>query len=204
MTIPLERSLAVLWAGGLLIRLNGDRRVPIELRRIATSIARHFPTIEDVEHAATLSLLGDHGGMFEHPRNCPNWQEKCPGPPLTHRTRLNWPSHGDDDGVSDKVNPADDANYTTATDDLANHLVSVEHARQVFLERAKRLLVSVASRHPTIAEALSKLGLSEEQAAEWLLRPAFDDRTKNAAQLLVEDRCCDVHDRIMRLIAGHY
>ncbi|MCE2943589.1 MAG: hypothetical protein LW828_02520, partial [Xanthomonadaceae bacterium] len=74
MTIPLERSLAVLWAGGLLIRLNGDRRVPIELRRIATSIARHFPTIEDVEHAATLSLLGDHGGMFEHPRNCPNWQ----------------------------------------------------------------------------------------------------------------------------------
>jgi hypothetical protein len=37
--------------------------------------------------------------MFEHPRNCPNWQEKCPGPPLTHRTRLNWPSEDSFDGA---------------------------------------------------------------------------------------------------------
>jgi len=26
MNLPLERSLAVLWAGGLLVQLNGDRR----------------------------------------------------------------------------------------------------------------------------------------------------------------------------------
>jgi hypothetical protein len=71
MTLPLERSLAVLWAGGLLVQLNGDRRVPMDIRRTATRIARHFPTVEDVGHAATLSLLREHGHIFEHPRDCP-------------------------------------------------------------------------------------------------------------------------------------
>ena len=47
MTIPLERSRAVLWAGSLLIALNGDRRVPMPYRTMATAIARHFPTVED-------------------------------------------------------------------------------------------------------------------------------------------------------------
>jgi hypothetical protein len=100
MTTPAERTRALLWAGALLIRLNGDARIRIEIRRIATSIARHFPTAEDVEYAATLSLLKDYGGMFALPRDCPNWQEKCPGPPLIHRTRLDFPS----EGIGDEIN----------------------------------------------------------------------------------------------------
>jgi hypothetical protein len=48
MTMPDERTRALLWAGALLVHLNGDPRVPMELRRTATSIARHFPSVEDV------------------------------------------------------------------------------------------------------------------------------------------------------------
>jgi hypothetical protein len=44
-------------------------------------------------------LLKDYGGMFEHLRNSPNWQEKSPSPPLTRRTRLNWPSADPDDAL---------------------------------------------------------------------------------------------------------
>lgn len=48
MTMPDERTRALLWAGALLVHLNGAPRVLIEHRRITTSIARHFPTVEDV------------------------------------------------------------------------------------------------------------------------------------------------------------
>ena len=80
MTIPGERTRAPLWAGSLLIRVSGGTLFPIELRRITTSIARRFPTVKNVEHAATVSVLRDHGAMCEHSRNCPDWQEKSPSP----------------------------------------------------------------------------------------------------------------------------
>ena len=70
MTIPLERSLAVLWAGGLLVQLNGDRRVPMDIRRTATHIARHFPTVGDVEGASLLGVLAKDDSLFAHPHNC--------------------------------------------------------------------------------------------------------------------------------------
>lgn len=98
MTIPLERSLAVLWAGGLLVELSSDRRIPPEIRRTAVQIARHFPTVEDVAAASHLSLLGKDGGMFEHPNDCSDWKSGCPGPPLTRSTRLSWP---DEDRATD-------------------------------------------------------------------------------------------------------
>ena len=48
MTIPHERTRAMLWAGGFLIELARDTSLPIAVRRRAVVIARHFPTIEDV------------------------------------------------------------------------------------------------------------------------------------------------------------
>jgi len=52
MTIPVERTRALLWAGGFLIQLARDKRLPVDVRRSAVIIARHFPTIEDVAHMA--------------------------------------------------------------------------------------------------------------------------------------------------------
>ena len=61
MTIPLERSRAVLRAGALLVSLNGDRRAPMEHRRTATAIARHFPTVEQVGLASLGGVLTKDG-----------------------------------------------------------------------------------------------------------------------------------------------
>lgn len=47
-----ERSRALVWAGGLLIELARDKGLPLDLRRRAVSIARHFPTIEEVDAMA--------------------------------------------------------------------------------------------------------------------------------------------------------
>ena len=55
MTMPHERTRALLWAGGFLIELARDASLPISVRQRAIVIARHFPTIEDV---STLSGAG--------------------------------------------------------------------------------------------------------------------------------------------------
>jgi hypothetical protein len=52
MTMPHERTRALLWAGGFLIELARDESLPIAVRQRAVAIARHFPTIEDVSHMA--------------------------------------------------------------------------------------------------------------------------------------------------------
>lgn len=48
MTMPDERTRALLWAGGFLIDIAQDKSLPLPVRRRAVTIARHFPTIEDV------------------------------------------------------------------------------------------------------------------------------------------------------------
>lgn len=54
MTMPDERTRALLWAGGFLIELARDDRLPVDVRRSAVAIARHFPTIEQVSAMAIL------------------------------------------------------------------------------------------------------------------------------------------------------
>lgn len=92
MTMPDERTRAVLWAGGLLVQLNGDRRVPMEICQAATHIARHFPTRNDVAGASRLKLLGEYGSLFAHPRDCAGWEDSCPMRPLAEGNRLRWPT----------------------------------------------------------------------------------------------------------------
>ena len=83
MTMPTERTRALLWAGGFLIELARDKRLPVEVRRRAVVIARHFPTKEDVTDLAFLQPIesgvnrpgfsrhlqalhyGNHGGVYE-------------------------------------------------------------------------------------------------------------------------------------------
>ncbi len=52
--MPDERTRALLWAGGFLIELARDDSLPLDIRRRAVVIARHFPTIEDV---STMALF---------------------------------------------------------------------------------------------------------------------------------------------------
>jgi hypothetical protein len=52
MTLPDERTRSLLWAGSFLIDVAHDSSLPLGLRRRAVTIARHFPTIEDIEWMA--------------------------------------------------------------------------------------------------------------------------------------------------------
>ncbi|KAF1720334.1 hypothetical protein CSC78_18605 [Pseudoxanthomonas japonensis] len=94
MTMPDERTRALLWAGSLLIDIAQDQSLPLSLRRRAVTIARHFPTIEDV--AWIVGSLRDSVlsiGMAS-PENALPEEADRDFTPLRHSTRLRWP--GDD------------------------------------------------------------------------------------------------------------
>lgn len=92
MTMPDERTRALLWAGGFLIELARDDNLPLSIRRRAAVIARHFPTIEDV---STMALFRHSSGLgigLALPDETPSWTEDCRYGPLRLSTRLTWPT----------------------------------------------------------------------------------------------------------------
>jgi hypothetical protein len=92
MTIPVERTRALLWAGGFLIELARDKRLPVDVRRSAVIIARHFPTIEDVAHMAMFRHEPSGLGVgLVSPQEPPSWAEDCKFGPLRYSTRLKLP-----------------------------------------------------------------------------------------------------------------
>jgi hypothetical protein len=90
MTIPTERTRALVWAGGFLIELAQDESLPLSVRRQAVAIARHFPTIEDVRGLAHQSLSSGHPRLVD-PAAHSSWSEECKFGPLQYSTRLHWP-----------------------------------------------------------------------------------------------------------------
>lgn len=90
MTMPDERARALVWAGGFLIEIARDPLLPKALRRQAISIARHFPTIEQVQAMSHATyLIG--GPAVADPGSDPEWAGECRHGPLTYATRFNWP-----------------------------------------------------------------------------------------------------------------
>lgn len=90
MTMPDERTRALLWAGSFLIEIARDKSLPLELRRQAVVIARHFPTIEDVGSMATPQYTALFGSPLAHPSEV-DWRDEGRPGPLTYSTRLTWP-----------------------------------------------------------------------------------------------------------------
>lgn len=64
MTTLVERTRALVWAGGFLIELARDRSLPLEIRKQAVVIARHFPTIEDISAMALLRYPIGYGARW--------------------------------------------------------------------------------------------------------------------------------------------
>lgn len=91
--LPDERSRALVWAGGFLVELARDKTLPLVVRQRAVTIARHFPTIEQVEQWASTveSSSTSFGLQLGNPRAHPEWVNSCPEGPLTFGTRLSWP-----------------------------------------------------------------------------------------------------------------
>jgi hypothetical protein len=92
MTMPDERTRALLWTGGFLIELARDDRLPPDVRRRAVVIARHFPTIEDVASMALLRHSAGLGAGLASPTETPLWAEACRYGPLKAATWLAWPA----------------------------------------------------------------------------------------------------------------
>jgi hypothetical protein len=91
MTLPNERTRALLWAGGYLIELARDDSLPLEIRRHAVLIARHFPTIEDVAAMALLRHPIGHAAVLAPPDEVDMGGEGGRFDPLRYSTRLVWP-----------------------------------------------------------------------------------------------------------------
>jgi len=91
MTLPNERTRALLWAGGYLIELARDDSLPLEIRRQAVLIARHFPTIEDVAAMALLRHPIGHAAVLAPPDEVDVASEGGRFGPLRYSTRLAWP-----------------------------------------------------------------------------------------------------------------
>lgn len=91
MTMPEERTRALLWAGGFLIELARDDRLPVDVRRSAVVIARHFPTIEKISAMALIRHPSGLGLELASPDEVPSWIEGCRYGPLRYSTRLALP-----------------------------------------------------------------------------------------------------------------
>lgn len=90
-TMPNERTRALLSAGGFLIELARDDRLPLMVRQRAVVIARHFPTIEDISHMAMFRHPTGLGIGLAAPSEVADWVEGCRFGPLRYATRLAWP-----------------------------------------------------------------------------------------------------------------
>lgn len=91
MTMPEERTRALLWAGGFLIELARDKRLPLDIRQRAVMIARHFPTIEDVSSMAMFRHPSGLGVGLAMPDEACLRSDGCRFGPLTYSTRFDWP-----------------------------------------------------------------------------------------------------------------
>lgn len=92
MTTASERTRAMVWAGGFLIDLAQDKRLPLEVRRRAVVIARHYPTIEQVSGMAMFRHQPSGLGLeLTDPFEDRGWAEQCRSGPLRYTTRLAWP-----------------------------------------------------------------------------------------------------------------
>ncbi len=91
MTTPVERTRALLWAGGFLIELARDKKLPVSVRRQAVAIARHFPTVEDISTMALTGQAAFLGPSLVAPKEVPTDTDMGQFGPLRWSTRLAWP-----------------------------------------------------------------------------------------------------------------
>jgi hypothetical protein len=94
MTMPEERTRALIWAGGFLMELAQDGSLPLDLRRRAAVVARHFPTVEDISSMAMAQCLSVFGVGLSSPDEIPDAVKDCRFGALKYSTRLVWPEDG--------------------------------------------------------------------------------------------------------------
>jgi len=197
MTVQSERTCAVLWAGGLLVQINYDARVPLDIRLAANSIAQHFPTVSDVASMALLSTPGIGGAMFERPEDVAGWEDGCLAGPLKDSTRLRCP-----DELSDSDTDDDDQSEGQSSVDEA--ISRLHEARTIYEECMQTVYLQLLSCSPELSASLESLGSTDADAAKWLCTSNFDNNTKTGADLFGEGRGQEVIERILQSAESVY
>lgn len=87
MTMPDERARALVWAGGFLLELIRDPRIPDDVKLKAKRIARHFPCVEDVSCANGTTLEGCLELAVPDKQALKQWTAGLAHGPLTWNTR---------------------------------------------------------------------------------------------------------------------
>ena len=91
MTMPDERTRSLLWAGSFLVDIARDEALPVSIRRRAATIARHFPTVEDVTWLAESIRDSVLSIQLASPEQALPEQSDWDFEPLRHSTRFSWP-----------------------------------------------------------------------------------------------------------------
>jgi len=197
MTVPSERTRAVLWAGGLLVQINDDACMPLDIRLAAHNIARHFPTVSDVASMALLSTPGIGGAMFERPEHVAGWEDGCLAGPLKYSTRLRCPDEPSDSDTDDD----DQSEGQSYVDEAISRL---HEARVIYEECMQTVYLQLLRCHPELSASLESLGSTAADAAKWLCTPNFDDNTKTGADMFGEGRGQEVIDRVLQSAESVY
>lgn len=88
MTTPSERARSLVWAGAFLVELNKDQTLPLNIRRTAAVIARHFPTNRDIQRMASAPFPDVEVASSEE---LADWLKGYLQGPLLDSTRLRIP-----------------------------------------------------------------------------------------------------------------
>jgi hypothetical protein len=91
MTLPDERTRALLWAGGFLIEVARDMRIPLSIRQRAAEIARHFPTVQQLSFMAMTEAAISPDPALAMPEDVSLAALGCQFGLLFDSTRLAWP-----------------------------------------------------------------------------------------------------------------
>lgn len=94
MTMPNERTRALVWGGAFLVELARDTRLPYDVRRSAVFVARHYPTVSNIKSMAISEAPGPIAmPMLEilSDDDLTEWLKSFPQGALTSGTRLAFP-----------------------------------------------------------------------------------------------------------------
>jgi hypothetical protein len=67
MTMPAERTRALMWASEFLQEIQSSESAPEKLKQQARFILRHYPDSEDIAHTAKTSRAGDWLAPVDNP-----------------------------------------------------------------------------------------------------------------------------------------
>lgn len=194
MTMPDERTRALLWAGGFLIELARDDSLPLSIRRRAVVIARHFPTIEDISAMAQSRQPSGMSMSMASPDETSSWAEDCRHGPLRHSTHLAWPRDLDSQPTPQSEPPMSNSKLRELVD---------AHERAETAAQTSSLAVwrAVVEAEPDLAAEILQLFSTVEKAADWATK-SHRGLDASPARLIAQGRADAVAEIVRKAAHG--